>query len=48
MTTFTQEAEQAFTEANTAATGRLATDNQLHKLENMTPRSRTSPRACST
>ena len=35
MTTFTQEAEQAFTEANTACDRASATDNQLHKLENM-------------
>jgi hypothetical protein len=35
MTTFTQEAEQAFTEANTACDRASATNNELHKLENM-------------
>lgn len=35
MATFTEEAEQAFTEASTACDRASATDNQLHKLDNM-------------
>ena len=35
MTTFTQEAEQAFNEANTACDRALATNDQMHKLDNM-------------
>ena len=33
--TFTEEAEQAFTEANEACDRALATNNELHKLEHM-------------
>ncbi len=35
MTTFTQEAEQAFNEASTACDRALATNDQMHKLDNM-------------
>jgi hypothetical protein len=35
MTTFTQEAEQAFTEGLTACDRALATNNQEHKLDGM-------------
>ncbi len=35
MTTFTEEAEQAFTEASIACDRALATNNEMHKLDNM-------------
>ena len=35
MTTFTEEAEQAFTEASTACDRALATNNEMHKLDYM-------------
>ena len=35
MTTFTQEAEEAFFEASTACDKASATDNELRKLEHM-------------
>ena len=35
MATFTEEAEQAFTEANTACDRALAANTEMHKLDNM-------------
>ena len=35
MATFTEEAEQAFTEGLTACDRALATNNQMHKLDDM-------------
>lgn len=35
MATFTEEAEQAFSEANTACDRALAANTEMHKLDNM-------------
>jgi hypothetical protein len=35
MASFTEEAEQAFTEANAACDRALASNNEMHKLDNM-------------
>jgi hypothetical protein len=35
MTTFTQQAEEAFTEGLTACDRALATNNEMHKLDDM-------------